>query len=270
MSDILERHPEKFDMLINYGESAQQFAQLRSPPNRGPFPLLFVIHGGFWQNRYDLSHISHLCAALTNSGIVTCSLEYRRIGDRGGGWPGTFLDASLAVDRILEKVSTDSRIDLTRIGVIGHSAGGHLALWLACRNNVPGSSPVHYDGKNRVLHAISLAGVSDLREAWREKLGSGAVSLLIGGSSDEFPDRYDAGSPIELLPSGADPILIHGADDDIVPVSQSERFAEKANRLGDHHTLVKLDGVGHFELIDPESEAWASVEKTVLSMFNIR
>ena len=270
MSDILGRCPEKFDRLITYGESDQQFAQLRSPADDGPHPLLFVIHGGFWQNRYDLSHISHLCAALTDIGFVTCSLEYRRIGDRGGGWPGTFLDVSLAVDRILEGVSSNPRIDLTRIGVIGHSAGGHLALWLACRNNVPRSSPIHYNGRNHVLRAVSLAGVSDLREAWGEKLGSGAVSRFIGGSPDQFPERYEAGSPIELLPSGADLIVVHGAGDDVVPVSQSERFIEKAERLGDHPRLVRLDGVGHFELIDPESDAWASVERAVLSVFNIR
>ena len=269
MSDVLERRSEDFDKLIRYGESPQQFAELRLPDSRGPFPLLFVIHGGFWQNKYNLSHISHLCAALTSKGIVTCSLEYRRLGDPGGGWPGTFHDVSLGIDRIMEKLSSDKTVDISRTGVIGHSAGGHLALWLACRRNIPKASPLHSDRKNSLSGAVSLAGVIDLREAWREKLGNRVVTRLMGGTPDQYPDRYDAGSPIELLPSAAQVVLVHGSSDNIVPISQSERFFDKAVALGDKPEFVRLEGVGHFELIDPLSAAWASVEQAVLSMFGI-
>lgn len=266
MRDILERRPKVFDKLIRYGESPQQFAELRLPRGQGPFPLLFVVHGGFWQNKYDLSHVSHLCADLTGKGIVTCSLEYRRLGDPGGGWPGTFHDMSLATDRIIERLSSDKTIDVGRTGVVGHSAGGHLALWLVSRHNVSKVSALHSNGKNSISRALSLAGVGDLREAWRARLGNGVVAKLMGGAPDQYPDRYDAGSPIELLPSGARVVLVHGSSDDIVPVSQSKRFFDKAVALGDHLKLVRLEGVGHFELIDPLSAAWASVEQAVLSM----
>jgi acetyl esterase/lipase len=269
MSHILEGDPRDFERLIKYGNHPQQFGELRLPDGQGPFPLLFVIHGGFWQNRYDLSHISHLCAALTSKGIVTCSLEYRRLGDSGGGWPGTFHDVSLATDRIMEKLSSDKTIDASRTSVVGHSAGGHLALWLVSRHNIPRASVLYSDGKNRLSRAVSLAGVSDLREAWRERLGNGAATRLIGGTPDQYPDRYDAGSPIELLPSGARVLLVHGSSDTIVPIAQSKKFFDKAIALGDDVKMVRLEEVGHFELIDPLSAAWARVEQAILSMFGI-
>ena len=231
---------------------------------------MIVIHGGFWQSAYTLSHAGHLCAALTSLGIVTCNIEYRRLGDPGGGWPGTFRDVSQAADRILETVGLDPTIDSNRVAVLGHSAGGHLALWLASRHRIPKNSPLHCGHAHRVAIGISLAGVSDLRTAWSQKVGHGIVSKLMGGTPDEYPDRYDSASPIELLPSGTRQMLIHGTADSIVPVSQSERFVEKAERLGEAPTLLRLEGVGHFELIDPESGAWTTVSQNVLSLLNAK
>jgi acetyl esterase/lipase len=228
---------------------------------------LFVIHGGFWQSAYDLSHIGHLCAALTPKGIITCNLEYRRLGDSGGGWPGTFQDVSLATDHILETISSDSRVDAARTAVLGHSAGGHLALWLASRHRVSKASPLHGAQKYRLGSAVSLAGVCDLRVAWKQRLGNGVVARLMGGTPDQYPDRYDAGSPIELLPTGTRQVLVHGTADNVVPVSQSEKFVKRAEQVGEHPTLVKLDGVGHFELIDSESEEWSAVIGAVLSLW---
>jgi len=111
--------------------------------------------------------------------------------------------------------------------------------------------------------------VSDLRVAWKQRLGNGAVERLLGGTPDQFPDRYNAASPWELLPSGAKQVLIHGAGDNIVPLSQSEKFVEKAEQLGDQARLIKLDDVGHFELIDPESEAWSEVARAVLAVLGL-
>jgi acetyl esterase/lipase len=256
-------------MRMSYGKDSRQFAELRFPKGRGPFPLLFVVHGGFWQAHYDLSHIGHLCAAFTSEGVITCNIEYRRIGNPGSGWPGTFQDINLATRGILETMSNDLRFDSAHTAIIGHSAGGHLALWLVGSHRISKDSPLHDDKKLGIRGAISLAGVSDLRLAWRQKLGHGIVTRLMGGTPDEHPDRYNAGSPIELLPTGARHVLVHGAADDIVPVSQSEVFVERAEKLGDRSTLVKLDGTGHFELIDPESEAWPSVARAVLSLLDL-
>ena len=147
---------------------------------------------------------------------------------------------------------------------MGHSAGGHLALWLVSRNRIPKDSPLHAAEKYRLGSAVSLAGVCDLRTAWKQRLGNGVVARLMGGTPDQYPDRFDAGSPIELLPNGSKQVLIHGTADDIVPVSQSEKFVERAEQLGERPTLLRLNGVGHFELIDPESDAWPIVARAVL------
>ena len=270
MRDILERPPPSFDKRVKYGHDPQHFAELRFPVGQGPFPFLFVIHGGFWQSAYDLSHIGHLCAAFTGERIITCNLEYRRLGDPGGGWPGTFQDIGLAIDHILEMISSDPRVDLAQTAVIGHSAGAHLALWLGGRHRIPKASPLHGTPKHRLGSAVSLAGVCDLRTAWKQRLGNGVAARLMGGTPDQYPDRYDAGSPIELLPTGTRQVLIHGSVDDIVPASQSEKFVERAKQLGEHPTLIKLDGIGHFELIDPESDAWSPVVGAVLPLLGVR
>jgi acetyl esterase/lipase len=270
LSDILTRPPPAFDKRIKYGPSPQHFADLRFPDRGKPFPFLFVVHGGFWQSAYDLMHAGTLCAALTGEGIVTCNLEYRRLGNSGGGWPGTFQDVSLAADHILELASSDPRVDMARTAVLGHSAGGHLALWLASRHRIPTTSPLHSSPKYRINGAVSLAGVCDLRTAWKQRLGSGAVSKLMGGTPDEFPDRYDAGSPIELLPTGTRHVLVHGTADNVVPVSLSERFVGRAEQLGDHPVLLRLKGVGHFEPIDPESDAFPAVVGGVLPLLGLR
>ena len=268
MRSILERESAPFDIRVPYGSDPNQIAELRFPNGKEPFPLLFVVHGGFWRSAYDLSHIGHLCAAFTSRGIITCNIEYRRIGNPGGGWPGTFQDISIATRNILREMSKDSRFDQTRTAIIGHSAGGHLALWLAGSHRISKGSPLHNDQKQIITSAISLAGVSDLRQAWKTRLGHGTVTRLMGGTPDKHPDRYNAGSPIDLLPTGARQVLVHGADDDTVPVSQSEVFVQRAEKLGDRPTLVKLDGMGHYELIDPESEAWPAVARAVLSLLD--
>ena len=269
MISVLDRPPPSFDARIRYGSDPIQFAELRFPNGKGPFPLLFVVHGGFWQSRYDLSHIGHLCTAFTSRGVITCNVEYRRIGNPGGGWPGTFQDISLATRIIVQTTSSDPRFDHARTAILGHSAGGHLALWLAGSHRISRGSPLHLDQRQAITKAISLAGVSDLRLAWKQKLGHGVVTRLMGGTPDKYPDRYNAGSPIELLPTDASQALVHGTDDDTVPLSQSEAYVEKAEKLGDWPTLVKLDGFGHYELIDPESEAWPPVAQAVLSTLDM-
>jgi pimeloyl-ACP methyl ester carboxylesterase len=126
---------------------------------------------------------------------------------------------------------------------------------------------LHGAQKYRLGSAVSLAGVCDLRVAWKQRLGNGVVARLMGGTPDQYPDRYDAGSPIELLPTGTRQVLVHGTADNVVPVSQSENFVKRAEQVGEHPTLVKLDGVGHFEMIDSESEEWSAVIGAVLSLW---
>jgi dipeptidyl aminopeptidase/acylaminoacyl peptidase len=271
LKHVLERAPPPAGERLSYGADKLQFGELRFPPGEGPFPLLFVIHGGFWKAQYDLKHIGHLCAKFSSYGIITCSLEYRRIGDRGGGWPGTFLDIAEGVDFLFRRLAENPRVDAKRAAVIGHSAGGHLALWLGGRGKLPASSEISGSAKQGLplVAAISLAGVADLRMGYEQNLGGVAVRKLIGGSPEQYPRRYNEGSPIELVPMGVKQILIHGTQDDTVPLIQSERFYERAKDAGDNPSFHPLDEVGHFEVIDPESKAWQAVAKPTLEVLKI-
>ena len=270
MSDILHRVPPRRGKMVQYGGDPNQFAELRFPLGEGPFPLLFVIHGGFWSAAYDLQHISPLCAELTSYGIVTCNLEYRRVGQDGGGWPGTLLDVANGAEYLKQLMTQDRRVDTRRSAVIGHSAGGHLALWLAGKHRLPKGSVLHGNQKPWLTAVISLAGISDLSHAWDLRLGSGAVNRLIGGSPAQYPERYSEASPIELLPMGVRQILIHGREDDVVPISQSEHFVRVAGTVGDNASLLPLDKTGHFELIDPQAEAWDEVAESTLEVLGVR
>jgi len=264
--DILTRTPPNADQRVDYGSYLQNFVDIRFPKGTGPFPVLLVIHGGFWLSSYDLAHMGHLCAAFTSKGVVTCNLEYRRIGDSGGAWPGTFQDVAAAVDFTFDMMSGDPRFDVTKTVALGFSAGGHLALWLSARNRIGEGSPLRSRPKGLFRGVVSLAGVADLRAAWNLRLADGVVRRLMGGTPEEVPERYDAGSPIELLPTGVKQVLVHGAADEVVPVSQSEGFVERAKSLGDDSLLVKLEHTGHFELVDPESNAWPTVSRVVLQL----
>ncbi|MGA2135984.1 MAG: alpha/beta hydrolase [Bryobacteraceae bacterium] len=254
---ILDLPPPPADARIAYGEAPQQFGDLRLPPRSGPggqpFAVAIVIHGGYWRAAYGLDHIGHLCAALTRAGLATWNLEYRRIGDPGGGWPATGEDVLRGAE-YLGTLKQRYPLDLARVVVIGHSAGGQLALWLAAQHKV------------QLRGVVSLAGVADLRRAWELGLSRGAVAELLDGSPQQQPDRYRQASPIELAPLGIPERLLHGLSDDVVPIEISRRFERAAVAAGDQAVLTELPGAGHFDLIDPRTPAWTQVAATVLDL----
>ncbi|MBA3530766.1 MAG: alpha/beta hydrolase [Ardenticatenales bacterium] len=252
-------------LTLAYGADPFQFGELRLPAGAGPHPVVIVIHGGFWRARYDLTHIRPLCEALTAAGVATWSIEYRRIGNPGGGWPGTLLDVAQAASH-LRTLALDYPLDLARVVAMGHSAGGHLALWLAGAARVPAGDPLHVVEPLPIHAAISLAGVADLRRAWELRLSNNVVEDFLGGAPAQVPERYDSSSPIELLPLGAKQVLIHGVEDDIVPIEISRRYHEAATRLGDEVALHELPRLGHFEPIEPGSAAWPAVRDAVLGL----
>ena len=175
----------------------------------------------------------------------------------GGGWPATFADVAAAIDH-LAVVEGELPLDLDRVVTIGHSAGGHLALWAGARPGLPDGAPGARPAV-RVTHAVAQAGVSDLGEAARLGLGGGAVRRLLGGTPVERPEPYALGSPLERLPLGVPQLLVHGEEDDTVPVALSRRYAQAAAASGDRVDLSTLPGVAHFEHIDPSSQAWKIV-----------
>lgn len=246
--DILRSSPPKADARVSYGKAPAQFGDLRMPAGAGPHPIVIFYHGGFWRNTYSLDYAGHACAALARAGVATWNVEYRRIGDAGGGWPGTLDDAVHGAEFITILAKRYS-IDLRRILVAGHSAGGQLALWLTIQR------PVDLRG------VVALAPVSDLRRAFALHLGDGAVAQFIGGSPDRLPQRYAATSPIQLLPISVPQRIIHGTKDDIIPFEMSERFAQASHNA----KLIPIQGAGHFELVDPRTRDWKIVEKNFLN-----
>jgi pimeloyl-ACP methyl ester carboxylesterase len=213
--------------LHRYGDDPSQVAELFEAER--PVGVAVVLHGGFWRDRYDRHLMDALCADLASRGWTAWNLEYRRLGS-GGGWPSTCEDVATAIERL-------ARHDAV---AIGHSAGGHLALWAAA--------------EGLVRAAVGQAAVSDLREAQRLSLSGGVVSDLLGDKP-----AYVEASPYDRLPLGVPQQLVHGEDDAIVPVAMSREYERAARAAGDDVELVTLPGVGHFEHLDPASEAWRAV-----------
>lgn len=251
------------DHRIAYGDGPLQFGDLRLPQGRGPHPVVIVIHGGCWYSEYDLKHVANFSAMLTHMGVATWSLEYRRIGDAGGGWPGTFEDVALGAD-FLRVLARAYPLDLSRVVVVGHSAGGQLALWLTARKRLPKDSLLYSPDPLPLWGVVSLAGITDLRGYG---LGcSNAVTKLLGGSPEEVPLRYRQTSPIELLPLRVKQRLIHGLLDQIVPPEQSSEYEVAARRKGDDVRLITIREAGHFDLIAPQSSAWPAVQEALRSL----
>jgi acetyl esterase/lipase len=247
---ILDLPPPAADARIHYGAGPQQFGDLFLPKGPGPYPVAIVIHGGYWRAAYSLDHIGHVCAALARAGVAAWSLEYRRIGDAGGGWPGTGDDIVQGA-QYLQTLAARYPLDLRRVVAVGHSAGGQLALWLGAQHSI------------ELRGVVSLAGVVDLRRAWELRLSDGAVAELLGGPPEQVPERYRQASPIERVPMHVAARLLHGKQDDIVPIEMSRRYQAAAAAAGDDARLIEIDNAGHFELIDPRSQAWPIVERAV-------
>lgn len=264
LSRLTSNKPKRRAIRLSYGGDRLQFGDLWLPDRAGPHPVAVVVHGGFWFNAYDLELMTPMSNAFAEAGVAAWNIEYRRIGDSGGGWPGTFLDCALATE-YLSVIAPEHTLDMRHVVTIGHSAGGHLALWLAARGKIPAGDTL-YSGKPLALNAaISLAGVADLRRGWELGLGGGAVEKLIGGSRDKMLARFATASPAELLPLGVKQILIHGTADDRVPYEISQAYQALASSRGDDATLVTLPGAGHFEVIDPSTAEFARVLAAVKS-----
>jgi acetyl esterase/lipase len=255
--DILMLKPPPADKRLAYGRDPNQFLDLRFPRNADksqPFPLVINIHGGFWRAKYSLDHGGHLCAALATRGILTANLEYRRIGNEGGAWPGTFEDIRSAY-QFLAQHAPEEHFDSRRIVVMGHSAGGQLGLCLAAH-------------EPSITRVVSLAGVVDLEHAYQLHLSHDAVVEFLRGTPEEVPDHYAEANPMQLAIPRAHQSLIHGSSDEDVPVTFSRdyvRSKQKTSPKEDVH-LLEISGAGHLDLIDPRSAAWKKVEATVIQI----
>lgn len=257
------------DKVVSYGNDPSQFGELRLPAGKGPFPVAIVIHGGCWMKFADLLNTAPMADALRNAGVATWNIEYRRVDQQGGGWPGTFHDIAAATDH-LRTLAGRYNLDLDRVIAVGHSAGGHLALWTASRHRLAQQSLLYAEHPLRLRGAINLAGPVDLASfpAERQKSVCGAVPIekLLGGRPDEVPQRSRDASPSAQLPLGVPQILITGSLDALVPASFGEEYASVARERGDRVEMKVIEGAGHFELIAPTTAAWPIVQSAVVSL----
>jgi acetyl esterase/lipase len=238
---------------IAYGPAPSNFAELRVPAGPGPHPVVVLLHGGYYQLRYGADYFVPLAEALTTEGFATWNVEYRRLGEDGAGYPGTFRDVADATNS-LAGLAPSRNLDLAHVTALGHSAGGQLALWLASASRpdfAASSAPV------RIARVVALAPVTDLRGIAEAK--KGMVREIMGGTPSQRPERYAELSPLALVPLRVPQVVIHGTDDWLLPFASSERYVAAAAAAGDDVTLVPIHGMGHLAVADPSSAVWPSL-----------
>ena len=242
-----------------YGDAPDQVGDLYLPDAEHP-PVVCLLHGGYWRMPWGREHIAPLAVPLMRLGFAVWNLEYRRargargeLGSTGGAWPGTLQDVAAGIDHLAIWAANgrEGRVDLSRVSVVGHSAGGQLALWAAA----PGGE---YGPRRVPVAAVAgLAPVADLEWAYRQRCGNGAVENWLGGSPEEYPRRYREASPAERLPLGVRQLVLHGTLDEDVPVDISRRYARAAAAAGDAVSFTVLPDTQHMDFVDPASAASA-------------
>jgi acetyl esterase/lipase len=233
---------------------------LFKPAGNGPFPVVVLVHGGCWQTEYDgIKQFRNISGALAAEGIAVWNVEYRRVDEAGGGFPGTQQDMIAALDALVANAKTH-QLDLGRLTAVGHSAGGYMVQWAAGRARIPSTSPLYRAQPLILHHVVSLGGINDLR-AWTGICGF-EVSKLTGTASAGRTDVFGDTDPAELIPNGSQTVLITGELDQQVPKETAFRFAAKAKAAGDSAEVIVLPGASHFDEAAATSPSW----KTTLAV----
>jgi acetyl esterase/lipase len=257
--DLLERPRPEPSATIEYGDQQMQRVDLWLPTGKGPHPTVLMVHGGCWQTEIaDRRIMNWIADDLRKRGIAVWNIDYRGVDRDGGGYPGTFLDAAAAADALRANASRYN-LDISPLVAVGHSAGGHLALWLAGRPRLPQGSPLRAGDPVPIDTVVSLGGLPDLEEAARPP-GSGCGTEVIGRlTGGHFADT----SVPHLGPLGVEQVLINGLQDRIIPVAYAEGYAAPMRAKGDAVKVRLIDATGHVELIAPETAAWAATVEEI-------
>lgn len=262
MSELLSaedylRFPQQAgDFRYAYGAHPLQFAELSLPQSPPPHPIIVLIHGGCYRELYDLRPLSSIVTDLVGRGYAVWNIEYRRHGC-GGSFPRMFLDAAAAVD-FLRQIAAEHELDLDRVISVGHSAGGHLALWLAGRLRIPADNPLYSECPIPIHAVLALAPLTDIASGWRRGACGEALLDVMGGSPAEAAANYRAGSPAQLLPLGARQMILVGEHDSDI-LQEARQYSQAAAQHGDQAQLLVLPAAGHFELVAVRSAAWRMV-----------
>ena len=273
--DILNMPVPPGTRRIAYGSDPLEFGELRVPAGKGPHPVVVIVHGGCWSAKLgnlddrvvSLELLHPLAAAFAEMGIATWNLEYRRLGNTGGGCPGTFDDVARGADH-LQKIAGEAGLDLNRVVAMGHSSGGHLAMWLAARSKLPRTSELYARNPLRLKGVVDLDGPPDLKATLPMQVpvcGAPVIVNLMGGTPEEQPQRYREASPAEMLPLGVRQEFLAGR----MFAAQAPAYEEAAKRAGDTvHTIV-MPQAGHFVFLDPGSAAWPEVVKSTRALLGM-
>ncbi|MEH3047772.1 alpha/beta hydrolase [Sphingomonas adhaesiva] len=263
--DLTRRpHPEP-DATIAYGTDPMQKVDLWLPKGRGPHHVVVMVHGGCWQTEIaDRRLMDWIADDLRRHGVAVWNIDYRGVDRAGGGYPGTFHDVARAADQLLVSAKR-YHLDTRHVAAVGHSAGGHLALWLAARARLPADSPLRTPRPLRIDHVVSLGGLPDLEATAASPdngCGTAVVARLVGtGRTDPYADT----SVPRLLPLGVPQALVNGREDHIIPYRMATDYVARATAMGDKATLHTVPATGHVELIAPESPAWATARALLLA-----
>lgn len=251
------------DRSYEYGDHPQQFGELTLPGGKPPHPTIVLIHGGGYREMYDLAPLSAVAADLAKAGFAVWNIEYRRQGN-GGAFPWMFRDVGRGTD-FLRELGATHQLDLQRVFSMGHSAGGHLALWLAGRRNIDQRSPLYVEQPLQIQAAIALAPIADIRRAVAGGLSSDALPAVMGGLPEDVPAHYRAGSPPELLPFGVPQLIFVGSQDAGI-LENARAYQQAAQAAGDQARLVVLPGAGHFEVVSVQSAEWLEIRGTLAAL----
>jgi len=258
-------HPPA-DARLAYGTDPCQFGDLRLPVGSGPHPVVILLHGGCWKAEYDLTYVGAMAAGLATEGIATWTLEYRRVGHAGGGWPGTFIDVARGADH-LRTIAAPYALDVGRVVSVGHSAGGQLAIWLAARHRLVPGSALHSADPLVLRGVLALAPAAHLAILHADGTCEDAVDGLLGGSPATVPERYRDTSPPELVPIGVPQIVLVGRHDTTWRPN-AEAYYEVAREVRDPVEWRTAPDSGHFELVFPSSSTWPIVVQSVRDLLN--
>lgn len=265
VDDYMGQPQVKAAARIAYGAAPAQVVDLFLPEGKGPHPVVVLIHGGCFLAQYKgLGETSGVAADLARRGYAVWNVEYRKLGEPGGGWPGTLSDVAAAVDRLAADAPKYG-LDPRRVVALGHSAGGHLALWAAARGRLPRSSVLWRPHPQPIRAVVSVGGIGDLKGqggVFAGACGPEPIPAVIG-LAQRGEAAYADTSPAALLPSGTRSVMISGQFDHVMPPDTGRAYVAKVRAAGDAGEAVEIPGVGHFDPMIPTTAAWREVADRV-------
>ncbi|MGK5026004.1 alpha/beta hydrolase [Janthinobacterium sp. RB2R34] len=272
LDDYLALNGPQATAQIAYGPAPSQYAQLFRPSGPGPFPVVVLVHGGCWTVQFGgIKQMRNVANALSSQGIAVWNVEYRRVDEEGGGYPGTYQDMHAALDS-LQSHASQYQLDTSRILAMGHSAGGQLVQWIAGRSKLPKTSPLYREKYLPVNNIVSLGGLADLRheETLIKSSCERDIRQLAGSASVERPDIYSDTNAADLMPNGTRTVLITGELDTISPPRVAHDYAAKAVKAGDHAEVLILPGASHYDEIAATSPAWKMILPVIKQMLGLQ